>query len=114
MNRRYDSGQWPLRSALNCAISREPGARGRRRESNLDIDSLTHTSGEWLRGTGPDADIVISSRIRLARNISSFPFTNRATTHRKAEIELYLRGRIDKLEGDPRLEYINLAALNPL
>ena len=45
----------------------------------MNLDSLTHTSGEWLRGTGPESDIVISSRIRLARNLAAFPFTNRAT-----------------------------------
>ena len=37
-------------------------------------DMLFHTS-EWLKGVGPNSDIVISSRIRLARNIKleSFP-----------------------------------------
>src|SRR2546423_5737755 len=80
----------------------------------MNLDSLTQTTGEWLRGTGPDADIVISSRIRLARNLSSFPFTNRASTHQKAEIEQYLKGRLDKFEGDPRLEYLSLANLLPL
>ena len=33
---------------------------------------LIHNAGEWLRGTGPDSDIVISSRARLARNLSAF------------------------------------------
>ncbi|MFH1458097.1 MAG: protein arginine kinase [Candidatus Omnitrophota bacterium] len=36
-------------------------------------DLLNHTS-EWLKGTGPHSDIVISSRIRLARNLDKFPF----------------------------------------
>ncbi len=36
-------------------------------------DLLNHTS-EWLKGSGPNSDIVISSRIRLARNLSKFPF----------------------------------------
>lgn len=38
---------------------------------------LTHT-GEWLRGTGPSANIVMSSRIRLARNLSKLPFPSRS------------------------------------
>src|ERR1700692_2306228 len=80
----------------------------------MNLDSLTQNSGEWLRGTGAESDIVISSRIRLARNLSSFPFSNRASAHQKAEIEQYLKGRIDKLEGDPRLEYFNLSSLLPL
>jgi len=36
-------------------------------------DLLNHTS-EWLKSTGPNSDIVISSRIRLARNIAKVPF----------------------------------------
>jgi protein arginine kinase len=80
----------------------------------MNLDSLTHTSGEWLRGTGPESDIVISSRVRLARNLAAFPFTNRASAHQKAEIEAMLRERIGKLELDPRLDYINLPTLTPL
>jgi len=29
---------------------------------------------EWMKGSGPESDIVISSRIRLARNLQSIPF----------------------------------------
>ncbi len=36
-------------------------------------DLLNHTS-EWLKGTGPNSDIVISSRIRLARNLEKVAF----------------------------------------
>jgi protein arginine kinase len=80
----------------------------------MNLDSLTQTSGEWLRSSGAEADIVISSRIRLARNLSSFPFTNRANTHQKAEIEQYLKARLEKLDFDPRLVYLNLAPLSLL
>src|SRR5215471_18279966 len=80
----------------------------------MNLDSLTQHSGEWLRGGGPESDIVISSRIRLARNLAAFPFTNRASQHQKAEIETMLRERIAKLELDPRLDYINLVTLSPL
>ena len=68
----------------------------------MNLDSLTHTSGEWLRGSGPESDIVISSRIRLARNLAAFPFTNRASSYQKAEIEALLRDRIAKLERRPQ------------
>ncbi|MDD3233802.1 MAG: protein arginine kinase [Candidatus Omnitrophica bacterium] len=36
-------------------------------------DLLNHTS-EWLKGSGANSDIVISSRVRLARNIDKMPF----------------------------------------
>src|SRR6516225_5748275 len=80
----------------------------------MNLDSLTHTSGEWLRGTGPESDIVISSRIRLARNLAAFPFSNRASAYQKTEIESLLRERIGKLELDPRLEYLNVPSLPAL
>jgi protein arginine kinase len=80
----------------------------------MNLDILTQTSGEWLRGTGPESDIVISSRIRLARNVAAFPFTNRASAYQKAEIETMLRERVARLDLDPRLEYINVPNLSPL
>src|SRR5271157_607813 len=80
----------------------------------MNLDSLTTTTGEWLRGSGPESDIVISCRIRLARNLAAFPFTNRATAHQKSEIEGLLRDRIAKLELEPRLTYENLANRSPI
>jgi protein arginine kinase len=80
----------------------------------MNMDSLTQSSGEWLRGTGPESDIVVSSRIRLARNLSSFPFTSRASALQKSEIDQLLREKIGKLEVDPRLEYVHLPGLPPL
>src|SRR5689334_2990488 len=81
---------------------------------NLNLDNLRDVTGEWLKGTGPESDIVISSRIRLARNLAAFPFTNRATAHQKGEIEGILRERINKLETDPGLAYLNIPALSTL
>src|SRR5947209_20004266 len=80
----------------------------------MNLDNLTHTSGEWLRGTGSESDIVISSRIRLARNLAAFPFSNRASAHQKADMEALLRDRIGKLEVQPRLSYVGLSGLAPL
>lgn len=43
----------------------------------MNISDLLKRSGEWLKGQGPNSHIVISSRIRLARNVGkySFPLT---------------------------------------
>ena len=45
----------------------------------MRLDDLIYHTGEWLRGTGPHSNIVMSSRIRLARNLAQKPFPNRAT-----------------------------------
>ena len=40
----------------------------------MKITDLLEKTGEWLKGRGPDSNIVISSRIRLARNLSDVMF----------------------------------------
>ena len=45
----------------------------------MDLNELQTSAGEWLGGTGPESDIVISSRIRLARNLAEYPFLSRAS-----------------------------------
>lgn len=49
---------------------------------------------EWLRGTGPASDVVLSSRVRLARNLAGFPFMPRASRSDRAEILELCRQRI--------------------
>ncbi len=46
----------------------------------MDFKSISNKQCEWLRGDGPDSDIVISSRIRLARNLKGVPFPHRGET----------------------------------
>jgi protein arginine kinase len=80
----------------------------------MKLDELTHSCGEWLRGGGQESDIVISSRIRLARNLAAFPFSNRASAHQKGEIEALLRDRLTKLDLTPPLSYFSMAGLSTL
>ncbi|MBR4834608.1 MAG: protein arginine kinase [Thermoguttaceae bacterium] len=54
----------------------------------MDFNDLSRRRCAWLRDGGPDADVAISSRVRLARNLSEFSFVGRAT-------ENDLRGVVD-------------------
>jgi len=45
----------------------------------VKLDDLTHRSAVWLDGSGPESGIVLSSRVRLARNVSDVPFTSRSS-----------------------------------
>ncbi|MFV0442710.1 MAG: protein arginine kinase [Planctomycetaceae bacterium] len=80
----------------------------------MDFDTLTRTSGEWLRGTGPDSDIVISSRIRLARNLAEFPFPPRADDDIRSEVEQLLRRELRRLTIGNDLLYLDVNELEPL
>ena len=43
-------------------------------------------SSKWMEGTGPEADIVISSRVRLARNIKDTPFPALASDEQRKKV----------------------------
>src|SRR3954454_19576374 len=54
----------------------------------MKLSDLTTRAGEWLRGNGPMSEIVISSRIRLARNLAGHRFLGRASrTERNALVK---------------------------
>ncbi len=74
----------------------------------MKLSDLTNHAGEWLRGSGPMSDVVISSRIRLARNLSGFPFLSRASRHQKQTLEQRLRDVILASNIAPQLLYVDL------
>lgn len=47
-------------------------------ERSAPLDDLIARPSPWLDGTGPKADLVVSTRVRLARNLRHVPFTHRA------------------------------------
>ncbi len=51
-----------------------------------ELDELLKQPSEWLRGVGPMSEIVMSSRIRLARNIEKLSFPTRATKASSREV----------------------------
>ncbi|PIQ82230.1 MAG: protein arginine kinase [Candidatus Omnitrophica bacterium CG11_big_fil_rev_8_21_14_0_20_64_10] len=54
----------------------------------MKLIALAGQTGEWLRGAGPESEIVLSSRIRLARNLADQPFPEwAAPAQRRAVLE---------------------------
>src|SRR5215212_6098147 len=60
----------------------------------MKLSDLTNRAGEWLRGSGPMSEIVISSRIRLARNVGGYPFLSKCTRHQRQVLETRIRDTI--------------------
>jgi len=67
-------------------------------------DLLNHTS-EWLKGTGPNSDIVISSRIRFARNLENVPFPQWANKKQSKNVLDAIEQAVSGLESpkDPAI-----------
>lgn len=80
----------------------------------MEFKSLAGTAGEWLKGTGPESDIVISTRVRLARNLADFPFLTRTTPGQRKEIEDILRREIRASGSMPKDLYYPLEVSPPL
>lgn len=74
-------------------------------------DLLNHTS-EWLKGTGPNSDIVISSRIRLARNLEKFAFPHWAGKEKTAEVLRLVEEAVGKTDYLKQTTFFKLAALD--
>jgi protein arginine kinase len=70
--------------------------------------------GEWLRGEGPDSEIVVSSRVRLARNLQKFRFISRMDAEERTDCEEHLRRAICETAGCERQVYLPLHEVSPL
>lgn len=61
------------------------------------IDKMIEKPAPWLSGDGPDSFAVLSSRIRLARNISEFPFPPAAGTDVREKLIEFISGAFEKI-----------------
>ncbi len=52
----------------------------------MKFDDFANRNAAWLDGSGAKSSLVISSRVRLARNLARKPFTNRASDEDKQAI----------------------------
>jgi protein arginine kinase len=77
----------------------------------MDLNGLSRHAGEWLRGTGTDADIVISCRIRLARNIPDLPFITRCTPAQKTELAGILSEKVVESDIGEGGRYLSMEGL---
>lgn len=71
---------------------------------------------DWMKGVGPDSEIVISSRVRIARNLRHFPFPMLATNQQSLEVmnQLTAIGQAGKLDPIGRFDTIILSELSEL
>ena len=78
------------------------------------LDDVARQAGEWLRGVGPQHEIVISTRIRLARNIRGFVFLSRADAETRTEIADTIQAAINKNQDLHGLIHIDLEQVDDL
>src|SRR5204863_234057 len=69
----------------------------------MKVSNMLATAGEWLRGEGPHHQIVISSRVRLARNLRNRPFPGWAKKAERSSIVELIRPRASAMLHLPGL-----------
>jgi protein arginine kinase len=80
----------------------------------MTIEDLIKSSGEWLRTGGPMGDVVVSSRIRLARNLAHHHFLSKATLPERREVERLIYGAIAASEFGKTTFYVNIDQLDAM
>lgn len=76
-------------------------------------DLINHTS-EWLKSTGPNSDIVISSRIRLARNLDNLPFPHWGNKKQSEEAQRTIEEALMKVDYLKQSTVFKLADLDSI
>lgn len=75
------------------------------------IENMVHNVAEWLLGKGKDADIIISSRARLARNLHNIPFIDRASEDQQKEVLSKVLSAAENVSLLKDVHYFNMSSV---
>ncbi len=79
-----------------------------------ELDDLIKHPSEWLRGVGPVSEIVMSSRIRLARNLEKLPFATRATKETEADVLRIVKEGLEHTASLPQPLFFQMEELDEI
>jgi protein arginine kinase len=74
----------------------------------MRLTDISNDINDWFSGNGPQADIVVSSRIRLARNLAGHRFLGNCTDDEKAQILAELKTVLMALDLGDEVFYVNV------
>lgn len=86
----------------------------------VEVVSFQHFTSQalsdWMKGNGPESDIVISSRVRIARNLRDYPFPMLATNQQSSEVLEKIKTVLtnEDLSTISHFTYVPLNELNDL
>jgi protein arginine kinase len=74
----------------------------------VKLDELILSPSPWLEPGGPQSDIVLSTRVRLARNIAGRPFSSRLRPEERQDLEVTLKKAVLSALGDTGITWFEL------
>ncbi len=69
---------------------------------------------QWMEGTGPESDIVLSSRVRLARNVKDLPFPHRMNDEQGRRLLDSVESAVNAMEPGWQVQFHRLQEMTPL
>ena len=73
-----------------------------------ELTGAVKRGAPWLAAVGENSDVVISSRVRLARNLAGFPFISKASRSQRKEILEACRERVQWIRAGERVLWIDV------
>ncbi|MHC4646058.1 MAG: ATP--guanido phosphotransferase [Planctomycetota bacterium] len=74
----------------------------------MKLTNISNDINEWFNGSGPMADVVISSRIRLARNLAGHKFLSHCSHAEKSTVLATLKEALMELDLGDKIFYISV------
>lgn len=66
----------------------------------------------WYKNKGPEGDVVLSTRVRLARNLEDYPFPVRLSSEEKKNVSLLVKDSLFECDSK-NLSFIDMSTLSP-
>lgn len=82
--------------------------------TSFDLSLLPDGGMRWLDASGPNSDIVISTRMRLARNISGYAFSGRAREGERLRLLAQVRDAVPSVGSLHRSVMLPLSEMPPV
>lgn len=82
--------------------------------SPIDCRSLARHTGSWLKSEGPEGDVVISCRVRLARNVRGVPFMSRIDDAEAEDLCGRLRLALLDARIDGETRWVSMSEASPV
>lgn len=76
--------------------------------------AVNNAHSRWMEADGPDADIVISSRVRVARNLTGIPFPHLLNNEKSEEVIHAVRLAVENKEASDLVGDLELSGLSEL
>ena len=80
----------------------------------IDLHRFADRVGSWILEEGPDSDVVVSCRVRLARNLAGYPFMSRLQPDDARELSVRLQGALTAVALDGDTTWIDVAESDPV